>query len=148
MDLLYIENELNKLIKKAVKKNEVPIAAIIIKNDKIIAKGYNRVNKKNNFMKHAEIIVIDKVMKKQKNWRLSDCTLYVTLEPCSMCKEIINKSRIKEVYYFIKQNNEKTENKPLYNYINSQSDFSKELKDFFCKKRKNNNVPRGTLKKI
>lgn len=135
MDINYIEDQLEKLINKAIKKQEVPIAALIVYNNKIIAKAYNKVNKKNNIMNHAEIIVINKCMKKLKNWRLNNCELYITLEPCSMCKEIIKKCRIKNVYYFTKQNNEKTENDVNYQLINTNDNFSMKLKEFFVNKR-------------
>ena len=134
MDINYIEDQLEKLINKAIKKQEVPIAALIVYNNKIIAKAYNKVNKKNNIMNHAEIIVINKCMKKLKNWRLNNCELYITLEPCSMCKEIIKKCRIKNVYYFTKQNNEKTENDVNYQLINTNDNFSMKLKEFFINK--------------
>ena len=134
MDINYIEDQLEKLINKAIKKQEVPIAALIVYNNKIIAKAYNKVNKKNNIMNHAEIIVINKCMKKLKNWRLNNCELYITLEPCSMCKEIIKKCRIKNVYYFTKQNNEKTENDVNYQLINTNDNFSMKLKEFFVNK--------------
>ena len=129
-----IQEELFKLMKKAQKKDEVPVSAIIVSDNKIIAKAYNKVEEKKNFMSHAEIIVINKAMKKKKNWRLDDCILYVSLEPCSMCKEIIKKSRIKKVVYFIKQNSESTEKDTNVNYIENQemSDF---LKLFFKDKR-------------
>lgn len=136
MDINYIEDQLEKLINKAIKKQEVPIAALIVYNNKIIAKAYNKVNKKNNIMNHAEIIVINKSMKKLKNWRLNNCELYITLEPCSMCKEIIKKCRIKNVYYFTKQNNEKTENDVNYQLIDTNDNFSIKLKEFFVNKRK------------
>ncbi len=135
MSIINIEKELNKLILKALKYNEVPIAAIIIKNGKIISKAYNKVNKTNNFMDHAEIISIKKAIKKLKNWRLKECIMYVSLEPCAMCKEIIKKSRIEEVYYFVNQNAEKTEKNPNYKKINSTTDFSTTLKKFFVNRR-------------
>ena len=135
MNIIDIEKELNKLIVKALKYNEVPIAAIIIKNGKIISKAYNKVNKTNNFMNHAEIISIKKAIKKLKNWRLKECIMYVNLEPCEMCKEIIKKSRIEEVYYFVSQNNEKTEKNPNYKKIKSTINFSATLKNFFINKR-------------
>ena len=130
MNIEIIEKELKKLVKKAIKKDEVPIAALIVHNNRIISEAFNLVNKKNNFMYHAEIIAINKAMKKLKNWRLNNCDLYVTLEPCLMCKEIIKKSRIKKVFYFCKQNNEKTESDINLSYIENNL-FSDELKKFF-----------------
>ena len=126
---------LNKLNNKAIKTNEVPISALIIYNDEIITKSYNKTNKNNNILDHAEIICIKKASKKLKNWRLNNCILYVTLEPCDMCKEIIKKSRIKEVYYFIKQNNNNTEKNPIYNYIENNN-MSDELSNYFKNKRR------------
>ena len=134
MDNKIIEKELNKLILRAKKNNEVPIAALIVKNNKIIAKAYNKVNKTNNILDHAEILAIKKASKIFNNWRLIDCELYVTLEPCSMCKEIIKKSRIKNVYYYSKQNNYKTESDTTYKYIEDNI-FSNILTNFFKEKR-------------
>ena len=97
MEINKIEQELLKLITKAKDKNEVPIAALIVKNDKIISKSYNKVNKSNNILDHAEILVIKKASKKLHNWRLDDCDLYVTLEPCPMCTGAIIQSRISKL---------------------------------------------------
>ena len=99
MEINKIEQELLKLITKAKDKNEVPIAALIVKNDKIISKSYNKVNKSNNILDHAEILVIKKTSKKLHNWRLIDCDIYVTLFPCPMCASAINQSRIKKIVY-------------------------------------------------
>ena len=126
--------KLNKLMDKAIKKDEVPVAALIIYKNKIIASSYNKTKKKNNILNHAEILVINKASKKLHNWRLCDCTLYVTLEPCDMCKEIIKKFRIKEVIYYSKQNDYKTENNPIYLFKNNNL-FSSKLSNFFKLKR-------------
>ena len=125
-----IINELNKLMDKAIKKNEVPVACIITKDNKILAKAYNKTNKTNNILDHAEIIAIKKASKKIKNWRLNDCKLYVSLEPCDMCKEVIKKSRISEVIYYSKQNNNKTEKDVGYKYIENK-EISDKLTTFF-----------------
>ena len=130
MDINKIIKELIKLNKKAELNGEVPISALITKDNKIIAKAYNKVEEKQNILNHAEIICINKASKKLNNWRLDNCIMYVTLEPCNMCKEIIKKTRIKEINYFIKQNNNKTENDPTYNYINND-DLSYNLTNFF-----------------
>ena len=130
-----IEKELNKLINKAIKQNEVPVAAIIVNNNKIISKAYNKTNKTNNILDHAEIICIKKASKKLNNWRLNNCDLYVTLEPCTMCKEIIKKSRIKNVYYFTKQNSNLTESETNYIYLKENNMFSNILSNFFKNKR-------------
>ena len=130
-----MNNKLIELSNKAKKYGEVPIAALIVKNDKIIASSYNTVEKDNSVLSHAEIKVINKVCKKNKNWRLDEFELYVTLEPCDMCKEIIKKCRIKNVYFFTKQNNNVTESFPNYNFIDNIDYFSNELKKFFKEKR-------------
>lgn len=87
-----------KEAKKAYKKLEVPVGAIIVQNGKIIARGYNKKEKNKSPIEHAEIIAINKACKKLKNWRLTDCEIYVTLEPCPMCAGAIINSRIKKVY--------------------------------------------------
>ncbi len=85
--------------KKAYSKDEVPVGAILLKDDKVIAKAHNLKEKKQSATKHAEILVIEKASKKLHNWHLDDCTLYVTLEPCAMCAGAIMQSRIKKVIY-------------------------------------------------
>ena len=87
-----------KEAKKAYDKLEVPVGAVIVKNGKIIARGYNQKETKKDTIKHAEIIAIEKASKKLDSWRLNDCEMYVTLEPCPMCAGAIINSRIKKVY--------------------------------------------------
>lgn len=94
----WMEEALN-MAKRAYKKNEVPIGAVIVKDGKIISKAYNQREKKQNAIKHAEIIAIDKACKKLKSWRLDGCTLFVTLEPCPMCSGAICNARINKVVY-------------------------------------------------
>ena len=84
--------------KKALKEEEIPVGAIIVKDDKIIARAYNKKEQKNDSTMHAEIIAIKKASKKINNWRLNDCEMYVTLEPCAMCAGAIISSRISKVY--------------------------------------------------
>lgn len=83
--------------KKAYKLDEVPIGCVIVKNDKIIARGYNRRNTDKNTLAHAEMSAIKKASKKTGDWRLEDCTMYVTLEPCQMCAGAIVQSRLGKV---------------------------------------------------
>ncbi|MBE6065999.1 MAG: nucleoside deaminase [Clostridium cochlearium] len=84
--------------KKALNVNEVPIGAIVVKGNKIIGRGYNLVETLNDPLAHAEIIAIEQACKKINNWRLSECHMYVTLEPCPMCAGAIVRSRISKVY--------------------------------------------------
>lgn len=86
-----------KQAKKAYALEEVPIGCVIVREDKIIARGYNRRNTDKNAIAHAEIAAIRKASKKTGDWRLEDCTMYVTLEPCQMCAGAIVQSRMKKV---------------------------------------------------
>ena len=83
--------------RKAYALDEVPIGCVIVQNDKIIARGYNRRNIDKNTLAHAELSAIRKASKKTGDWRLEDCTMYVTLEPCQMCAGAIVQSRMKRV---------------------------------------------------
>ena len=85
--------------KKAEKLMEVPIGCVIVYQDKIIARGYNKRNLKKTTLAHAEIIAIAKAGKVINDWRLEDCTMYITLEPCQMCAGAIVQSRIPTVVY-------------------------------------------------
>ena len=83
--------------KKAYAIDEVPIGCVIVQNGKIIARGYNRRNTDKNTLAHAELTAIKKASKKTGDWRLEDCTMYVTLEPCQMCAGAIVQSRMQRV---------------------------------------------------
>ncbi len=87
-----------KEAKKAKEKLEVPVGCVIVKDGKIIAKAHNLKESKNDTTKHAEILAIQKASKKLKAWRLVDCEMYITLEPCPMCAGAIIQSRIKKIY--------------------------------------------------
>lgn len=86
-----------KQAKKAYALGEVPIGCVIVYQDKIIGRGYNRRNTDKNTLAHAEITAINKASRVMKDWRLEECTLYVTLEPCQMCAGAIVQARIDEV---------------------------------------------------
>lgn len=86
-----------KQAKKAYGLGEVPIGCVIVYQDKIIGRGYNRRNTDKNTLAHAEITAINKASKKMGDWRLEGCTLYVTLEPCQMCAGAIVQARITKV---------------------------------------------------
>lgn len=86
-----------KQAKKAYDKLETPIGCVIVHEDKIVARGYNKRNMKKNTLAHAEILAINKASKMLGDWRLEDCTMYVTLEPCPMCAGAIVQARIPRV---------------------------------------------------
>lgn len=126
------------LAKKAYNKNEIPVGAIVVFNNKIIAKAYNQRIKSNDVTAHAEIIAIRKAAKKLKDWRLNECDLYVTLKPCDMCSSIIKESRIKNVYYLVDRDSiKKSYDKTLFNKIEDNSfqhlnnEYKKIFSDFF-----------------
>lgn len=87
-----------KMAEKAYKKKEVPIGAVIVMNGKIISRACNNRERSQQAINHAEIIAIKKACKKLKSWRLNDCEMYVTLEPCSMCAGAILNARLKSVH--------------------------------------------------
>ena len=84
---------------KAELIDEVPIGCVIVKDNKVISRGYNKRETKKDVTSHAEIEAIRKASKKLKDWQLVDCDLYVTIEPCIMCTGAIIQSRIRNVYY-------------------------------------------------
>ena len=87
-----------KQAKKAYDKEEIPVGAVIVKDGKIIARGYNKKEEKKDTTQHAEIIAIQKASRKIGAWRLQDCEMYVTLEPCAMCTGALIQARLKRVY--------------------------------------------------
>lgn len=137
-----------KLARKAEKNGDVPVGAVIVNSNKVIAKAYNKKEKNKIATKHAEIIAIEKACKKIKDWRLNDCTLYVTMEPCIMCTGAIIQSRIKKIIYIVENPkfgvskmlndsevcgkfNHKVEVEKLENYQN----YAEKLNQFFKKIR-------------
>jgi tRNA(adenine34) deaminase len=86
-----------KQARKAYRLGEVPIGCVIVYQDKIIGRGYNKRNTKKTTLAHAELVAIEKASKAMGDWRLEDCTMYVTLEPCQMCSGAIVQARIKSV---------------------------------------------------
>ena len=85
--------------KKAFDKEEIPVGCVIVKDNIVIAKAYNLREIKNQVMAHAEMLAITKANKKLGSWRLDDCDIYVTLEPCPMCLGAIIQARIKNLYF-------------------------------------------------
>ncbi len=98
MQSLFMERAV-ELAKYAASLGEVPVGAVIVKDGKIIAEGYNRREQKNNALSHAEIEAINNACNALGDWRLDGCTMYVTLEPCLMCAGAIANARIKEVVF-------------------------------------------------
>ena len=110
-----------KQAKKAYDKEEIPVGAVIVKDGKIIARGYNKKEEKKDTTQHAEIIAIQKASRKIGAWRLQDCEMYVTLEPCAMCTGALIQARLKRVYIGTMD--------PKTNIM--QKECEKILKDFF-----------------
>lgn len=104
MDYNFFMKEAYKEAIKAYNINEVPIGCVIVYNNNIIARGYNKRNSEKNSLKHAEIIAIDKACNVLGDWRLEGCTLFVTVEPCPMCAGAILQSRIDTVVFGTKNN--------------------------------------------
>ena len=123
---------LKKLNKKCI--NDIPISCVIVKNDKIISKGYNTKYTKNDPLGHAEINAIRNASKKLKTSNLKDCVIYVTLKPCKMCQEIIQECRIKKVYYYL-ENNKNINNTVKYIKIDNENNFDDDIINFFKQKR-------------
>ncbi|MBQ2864301.1 MAG: nucleoside deaminase [Clostridia bacterium] len=94
----YMQLAIN-LANKAAKQGDIPVGAVVVCNGNIVGTGYNKKEKKKNALMHAEIIAINKASKKLKDYRLEDCELYVTFEPCLMCVGAILSARIKKVYF-------------------------------------------------
>lgn len=135
MNKKYI-NILKKLVERALKNDEVPVGALIVLEDNVISKSYNKRNKKKNALMHAEVDAIIKASKKLKDWRLDKCEMYVTLKPCKMCAEIIKSSRIKKVYYLLENNKEIHYNTEFIpNKTDYNEEYKKILSNFFQKKR-------------
>ena len=105
--------------KKALKLDEVPVGAVIVKDGIVVAKAYNQKNTSNIVSRHAEIIAIEEASHVLNNWRLIDCDMYITLEPCPMCMSAIQQSRIKKVYYGIE--NSDINNRKLIQMIAQKS---------------------------
>ncbi len=134
--------------KIAFSENEIPVGAVIVYNNEVIASAYNTKEKDKCVLKHAEITAITKASSVLNNWRLLDCIMYVTMEPCPMCASAIKQARIGTVYYAMDSGVEK--NKKIVNYIFGLTDINPSvefykmnynkidnlMKKFFVEKRK------------
>lgn len=133
---------------KALKDDEVPVGAVIVKDGKVIAKAYNMKESKQCGVYHAEILAIMRACKKLSNWRLENCDIYITLAPCPMCASAIKQSRISNVYCGLSNSDssvmnitkEILENNDINSSVNLYTDlFSNEvsalLKEFFENRR-------------
>ncbi len=148
MNLKYMEEAFN-CAKVAYNLDEVPIGAVIVKNNVIIGRGYNKKEKNMSVIAHAEIIAIEGAAKYLNNWRLDGCDIYVTLDPCPMCASAIKQSRIRNVYSACNNsfiNNEKIlklifesdNTNPSVNYVsNLNVEKSQKMMNSFFKKQRN-----------
>ncbi len=147
-DLKYMREAIRQA-KKAENIEEVPIGCVIVYQDKIIGRGYNKRNLQGSTLAHAELLAISKASKKLGDWRLEDCTMYVTLEPCPMCAGAIVQARIPKVV--IGAMNPKAgcagsilnllEERRFNHQVETQRGLLEEecqnlMKDFFCQLRK------------
>lgn len=139
-----VENYMEKALleaKKAYFEDEIPVGCVIVRKNEVIACGYNEKESKNSAIRHAEIVAIEEACGKLGTWRLDDCDLYVTLEPCMMCLGAIIEARIKNVYFGTKNNNEQMYDKNKIkgvvklSFVDNDA-CSKILSDFFVNKRK------------
>ena len=128
--------------KKSLLTDDVPVGTIIVENNKIISKAHNCREKYQNILKHAELIALEKACKKKKTWHLDDCEIYITMEPCLMCKNAISQARIKKIYYVLSNDTYKKIQKNMNKKIemikieDNKDEINNILKNFFKDKRK------------
>ena len=149
MDLKFMD-EAFKCAKKAFDYNEVPIGAVIVKDNLIIGSAYNKKESINCCTAHAEILAIEEASKSINNWRLENCDIYITLDPCPMCASAIKQARIRNVYSALSNSDtknsdiinkifEKDDTNPRVNFVsNIDSTKSKIILNKFFKKQRNN----------
>ena len=128
----YYMNIAIKEAQKAYKKDEMPVGVVIVKKDKSVAKGYNKRNKSNKVKDHAEIIALDKANRRLRNWRLEDCEIYITLEPCTMCASAIEQARIKRIITGAVNKNNETNN--ISSVILKNKEWTKGVQKELCTK--------------
>lgn len=129
--------------KKSYENDEIPVGCVIVKDNKIIASAHNCKESSKNSIMHAELLAVDRACKAVGDWRLDDCEIYTTLEPCMMCMGAIIESRIRTIYYGTICKNErmfdinKLNNRKIDIINLSDKRCSDILSDFFKNKRKN-----------
>ena len=146
-DLMFMK-EAFKLAERAAGQEEVPVGAVIVCNDKIIASAFNQKESLKRATAHAEILALQEASRRRGDWRLNDCTLYVTLEPCPMCAGALVAARLKRLVYACRDPKagavhslyQITQDRRLNHRVDVQSGILQEesanlLKDFFRKKR-------------
>lgn len=150
---VYFMQQALKCALKAKQIDEVPIGAVIVKDNKIISRGYNKSITLKDSTAHAEIVAIRKACKKLNNYRLTGCSIYVTIEPCAMCVGALVHARIKNIYFGAKDLKSGA-CKSVFSIANSnklnhninvisgllEQDCARIIKEFFKNKRKNNSV--------
>ncbi len=137
------------LAETAAQRNEVPVGAIVVKNGEVVGTGFNQVINKNSVVSHAEINAINDASHSLNNYRLNNCDIYVTLEPCHMCAKAIVDARINHVYFAAREPKtgavesvdrffERDHLNHLVTYSGGHMEIesSKLLKNFFCSRRK------------
>ena len=135
-----IYEKLIKLMNKAIKENEIAVAAVIVKNNKIISSAYNKREKRKDVTAHAEVLAIKKAAKKLHDWRLNGCDMYVSLKPCSMCESIIKESRIDNCFYLsdkLSYKKEYDKTRVCYKQTMCENELVELLQKSFKKMRKN-----------
>ena len=129
-------NKLKELVNKAEEEGEVPIAAIVVEKETIIGEGYNRKERFKDPLLHAEILAIKEACLVKGDWRLDNCEIYVSLEPCPMCRGAIKEARIKKIHYFATR--EKEHKKIQCEKVGGKKEtafFEKKITKFFKAKR-------------
>ncbi len=145
----YFMLEAFKEAEKAFNKNEIPVGAVIVENNKIIARAHNNRDSYSIVTAHAEILAVEKANKKKRNWRLLECTIYSTLKPCEMCMEVLKTTKIKRIVYAANQKKNIEENVVEVEQIENFAlitNSEKIIKQAFLDIRKKNDVSRETFK--
>ena len=133
-------DEILRLARESYEMDEIPVGAIVVRDNEIIGRGINTRVKNNSVIGHAEIVAIEEACDKIGDWRLDDCELYVTLLPCMMCTGAILESRIKKVYYLCERTNVRFKTNEFIDAIRIDDEvncqkYTKLLQLFFENKR-------------